>query len=716
MFSIIISEKGGAERRETFDKNEINVGRVQGNDLMLPKGNVSKHHARLLFRDGRFIVTDLKSTNGTYVNGRKIAQATIVREGDKIYIGDFVIRLEAQGQADAPIAPAEDESIRTLAREAAGPAPGFAPPPAQPSGPPGPRPAAMNAGPAATLKAATHPPNAPLLRPGAPKPEMAEQPAGRTPEPGEIEPVAAPAPPKPRPSIAPAAPPIPDAGPGPVVPPRVGPSIGAARAGVTMPLGGMGAPPRAASVAPPPVPPQPPPPSAAPPTAPPPPAPAPAAPAQAPVIQVAAPAPAQTTPPAAARPVTSPPPRQSKEQAGRRLAMQMLLDRIGEAVDLAPLQASVLVSDTLSQQLDRAARDQAAAMRTEGEAPEGIDPDALARDAHRELVHLGTLSSLLEDDDVSEVHCARFDQVGVVRAGQTQMAELGFSSEEALSRAVRRLCASAGVSLDSGESFVERRHPRGRFVAVLPPAAPASFVFRKRRRLDQSLEDLVRGQCMGRPVATFLEACVQGRANVLVVGQSLDLLGALVTASAPQDRIAIVSDTEEFSAPHAHLIATYAQDEKAHGEAAVRAAARMRTDRLIVTRLGGAITQATVDSIMSGTSGVVAGMVAPTLRQATSRLVSQLLLSRPGLPIEAAREAISEVFDVAVELGRADNGRERVVRVSEMSGTDPKGVALKDIFAAAADGEAIATGSTPRIAGELASRGVKVDPQVFKRR
>ena len=94
MFAIVVSEKGGAERRELFDKHEINVGRVQGNDLMLPKGNVSKRHARLIFRDGRFIVTDLKSTNGTYVNGRKIAQATIVREGDKIYVGDFVLRVE----------------------------------------------------------------------------------------------------------------------------------------------------------------------------------------------------------------------------------------------------------------------------------------------------------------------------------------------------------------------------------------------------------------------------------------------------------------------------------------------------------------------------------------------------------------------------------------------------------------------------------------------
>src|SRR5690349_23814152 len=101
MFAIVISEKGGAERRETFDKSEINVGRVQGNDLMLPKGNVSKRHARLLFRDGRVIVTDLKSTNGTYVNGRKIAQATIVREGDKIYVGDFVLRIEMAGPSSS---------------------------------------------------------------------------------------------------------------------------------------------------------------------------------------------------------------------------------------------------------------------------------------------------------------------------------------------------------------------------------------------------------------------------------------------------------------------------------------------------------------------------------------------------------------------------------------------------------------------------------------
>jgi pSer/pThr/pTyr-binding forkhead associated (FHA) protein len=57
VFAVVVHEKGGSERRETFETAELTVGRVQGNELMLPKGNVSKRHARLLYRDGRFIVT-----------------------------------------------------------------------------------------------------------------------------------------------------------------------------------------------------------------------------------------------------------------------------------------------------------------------------------------------------------------------------------------------------------------------------------------------------------------------------------------------------------------------------------------------------------------------------------------------------------------------------------------------------------------------------------
>ena len=81
-FAVIISEKGGQERREVFDKNEISIGRVQGNDLLLPKGNVSKRHSQVFCREGRFFVADLKSTNGTYLNGRRITTPSVIRPGD----------------------------------------------------------------------------------------------------------------------------------------------------------------------------------------------------------------------------------------------------------------------------------------------------------------------------------------------------------------------------------------------------------------------------------------------------------------------------------------------------------------------------------------------------------------------------------------------------------------------------------------------------------
>src|SRR5688572_29385306 len=97
MFAIIITEKGGEQRRMVFDKAEVTIGRVQGNDIVLPKGNVSKRHARIVLKDGKFIIVDLKSTNGTYVNGRKITSPLVIKETDKIYIGDFIMGVDESG-------------------------------------------------------------------------------------------------------------------------------------------------------------------------------------------------------------------------------------------------------------------------------------------------------------------------------------------------------------------------------------------------------------------------------------------------------------------------------------------------------------------------------------------------------------------------------------------------------------------------------------------
>ncbi len=93
-YTIMITEKGGKPRSEQFEQNELTIGRVQGNDIVLPKGNISKRHSRIVLRDGKFIIVDLKSTNGTFVNGKRISSPQVLKDSDKIYIGDFTLQLE----------------------------------------------------------------------------------------------------------------------------------------------------------------------------------------------------------------------------------------------------------------------------------------------------------------------------------------------------------------------------------------------------------------------------------------------------------------------------------------------------------------------------------------------------------------------------------------------------------------------------------------------
>lgn len=754
MFAIIISEKGGAERKESFDKNEINVGRVQGNDLMLPKGNVSKHHARLLFRDGRFIVTDLKSTNGTYVNGRKIAQATIVREGDKIYIGDFVLRLETNGASASPPEPTqgEEESIRTLARDNV--------PPPRPVGNP----------PAVTLKAPTHPPGAPMPRPQASNVSNAPPPPGRGPEGGaanyQLDQDPDDSAPVQKARLQSAAPPAAQGGP---APGNAGGGAPGAPRPMTMPLNQMSPPmigtrvptappggvlqqpqtaqPMAPVAAPPPLappPPQGPPPLAAPPplappplqgppplAAPPPPphaAPPPPAPQAPPPPPPQAVAHTPSAPPPQQRPTAPPgrtPAKESPAQAGRRLALTMLMGRIADAVDLSPLRANPIVPDGLAQQIEHAAREQANAMREEGEAPEEIDLDAVMRDAHRELVGLGAIGPLLEDEEVSEIHCLRYDQLFTVRNGVTTNEGSAFSSEEALHRVIARLAQQSGDAWRPGETVVERRLPRAALVAIAPPAAASHVLsIRKRRRVESTLEDLVRASSLSRPMAQFLEACVATRANVLVAGAAGGaVLSALASSGAQGERVCVVQDVEEVAVANAHAVPLSVVDTRKAGEDTVRAAARLRPERLVVAQLAGGVAAGTVDAMTEGSEGVLAAISAPTLRQGLSRLVAQLVMHRPGLGLEAMRDVVGEAFDVAVEVGVLPDGRLRVMRIAELGGSDAKGIVARDIFVFNADanqgggegGGFSATGVVPRIANDLAARGMKLDPAIFKR-
>jgi pilus assembly protein CpaF len=133
MFSVLIAEKGGGSQSQTFEKAEVNIGRIQGNDIVLAKGNVSKHHSRIVFKDGKFIVLDLRSTNGTYVNGKRIAAPQVVRSSDKIYIGDYILTVRPGADDEAASEEFADEPPSPDPGDGAEPEEEFSDQPAAPS-------------------------------------------------------------------------------------------------------------------------------------------------------------------------------------------------------------------------------------------------------------------------------------------------------------------------------------------------------------------------------------------------------------------------------------------------------------------------------------------------------------------------------------------------------------------------------------------------------
>ena len=99
----MVHEKGGRTQRFDFEGDQFSVGREEDNDLVLDRANISKHHLRFRRFEGRVEVLDLASTNGTYVNGRRVQDPRGVRRPDRIYVGDYILMLEGDDEAIVPI-------------------------------------------------------------------------------------------------------------------------------------------------------------------------------------------------------------------------------------------------------------------------------------------------------------------------------------------------------------------------------------------------------------------------------------------------------------------------------------------------------------------------------------------------------------------------------------------------------------------------------------
>ena len=89
---ILYTDQG--EHRIPLDTSVLNVGRALNNDIILEDSRVSREHAQIRYRARRFWVSDLQSTNGTFVNGDPVQQERDLRSGDIVSLGGLELRFE----------------------------------------------------------------------------------------------------------------------------------------------------------------------------------------------------------------------------------------------------------------------------------------------------------------------------------------------------------------------------------------------------------------------------------------------------------------------------------------------------------------------------------------------------------------------------------------------------------------------------------------------
>jgi pilus assembly protein CpaF len=301
-----------------------------------------------------------------------------------------------------------------------------------------------------------------------------------------------------------------------------------------------------------------------------------------------------------------------------------------------------------------------------------------------EVDGLGPLEALLADPDVTEVMLNGPGRAYVERSGRLEPVPLDLDSSEIV-RLAQRIIAPLGLRLDRSAPMADARLADGsRLHAVLPPLAPDGPCVTIRRFVTRPMTLADFG--VDEPVAKFLGACVRGGWNVLVAGATsagkTTLLNVLSSAIDPGERIVTIEETAELQLRQPHVVRLEGRPANGEGVGAVgvrelvRAALRMRPDRVVVGEVRGAEALDMLQALNTGHDGSMCTLHANSALDALSRLETLTLFADVGLPPVAVRAHITAAIDAVVFVGRSGDGRRRIDHVVEVAAASTRRFAV----------------------------------------
>ena len=376
----------------------------------------------------------------------------------------------------------------------------------------------------------------------------------------------------------------------------------------------------------------------------------------------------------------------------------MLLELRGLCLNrLDPASVVSLPPDRLAAEVERLVSEIANERRIQLNAREQRD---LAGELVNDMLGLGPLQPLLDDDSIADILVNGPDRIFIERAGKTILSSVKFRDANHVVSVCQRIASAVGRRIDESSPMVDARLKDGsRVNIVFPPLALDGpyLSIRKFSRQAIDFERLIHNGSCSPALARVLEIAGRSRLNIVISGGTgsgkTTLMNTMSRLIDHGERVITIEDAAELQLqqPHVVRLETRLANLEGKGEITqrdlVRNALRMRPDRIIIGEVRGPEAFDMLQAMNTGHDGSMSTIHANTTRDAVTRIENMVQMGNMGLPVRAIRTQIVSSVDLIVQVERHRDGTRRITQVTDVAGLEGDVVVLNDIFHYEMEGE-----------------------------
>jgi len=299
----------------------------------------------------------------------------------------------------------------------------------------------------------------------------------------------------------------------------------------------------------------------------------------------------------------------------------------------------------------------------------------------------GILQPLLDDNDITEIICCRYDNIWVEKFGKMIKTNIRFANEKELRNLIDKIVQPLGRRIDDSQPMVNARlKDKSRVNIVIPPIAAdgATMDIRKFAKKVFTIDDYLNFGTFTKGMAEFIRWCVTGKKNIIVSGGTgsgkTTLLNFLSNYIPENEAIITIEDLLELQLvqPNVRRLEARGKNAEGTGEISIHDcvvnALRMRPDRIVVGECRSFEVIDMLQAMNTGHDGSLTTVHANNPKDMIDRLYVMYLMGGLDVPEKAVKAQIASAIHLIVQTQRLADGSRKITQVSEIVGFGKAGV------------------------------------------